>query len=118
MRRDSIRFAGRNTAIALAALYDIYSKRATAGCELRASNGLLAALHKAGIVYSVRGRGGGIFLPSKFDEMTLLDLVKVAEPTCDFAHESTELLDIVFRRVLRTTKIIDLFPEIPADPES
>jgi hypothetical protein len=112
MQTREIKLPGVRTEICLAVLCELYR----VGGESTAYRILLPyeftkKLSDAGIINARRGRGGGIALIPGFEAVTLADLVLAVEPYV-LAREGTGgLLETALYRVMRKTKVVDLFPE-------
>jgi len=112
MQTREIQLPGVRTEICLAVLCELYR----VGGESTAYKILLPyeftkKLADANIISSRRGRGGGIAIIPGFEAVTLADLVVAVEPHM-LAREGTGcLLETALYRVMRKTKLVDLFPE-------
>jgi hypothetical protein len=109
---STIKLPGFRTEICVSVLAELYRRGgASKSPALMLPYDLGRKLAAAGFLDSRRGVHGGIMLRSDFYDKTVWDLVVAVEPELSARSESSRLLQFSIERVLRNTKITDLFPE-------
>ena len=112
MQTVEIKLPGFRTEICLAVLCELYRLGGSStSLRVMLPYELVKRLSEARILEARRGRLGGITLMPGFEDLTLSDLVKAVEPSICARETTGCLLETALSRVMRKTKIIDLFPE-------
>jgi DNA-binding IscR family transcriptional regulator len=91
---------------ALELLCEAYEKRS--GIGTRYSNySLINELQSHGLLFSVRGRGGGVFLGREPEEITLYDVMVAVEGALEKDETPAGLLNMFLARQLKHAKLAD-----------
>lgn len=97
--------------MAIELLCEAYQKKS--GIGSRYSNySLINELQSHGLIFSVRGRGGGVFLMKEPEDISLYDVMVAVEGDIEKDSTPAGQLNMFLARQMKHAKLADFVPEI------